>query len=188
MNSLLFVVGPPGSGKTTLTKEIEDACPRTSILNAGDCWRRIADSHSRHSSAVQVAISRGEAIPDRVFLLVHKLFFRNSRGCQFKIIDGNPFSLRQIDSIIKAYCTQIPHSPDTCAVVLDAENDECMRRMKARGRKNETAAQFRLRLKLYDQQQRVVINKAISTGVFSRSIRITGLHYSSRDIFGALGI
>jgi adenylate kinase len=170
LGTLLFLVGPPGSGKSTLANAVETHVPSTTVLRAGECWRQIAASGNRFAASVSGAMQQQKEIPSRVFILAHKLFFRHQIGTQRIIVDGSPYSTAQVEQVLEAYRSQRGHAPRALAAILDTGDDECLRRMRARGRADDTETSIRQRLEVYNKQQRPIIEEAVRKGLVDRLI------------------
>lgn len=171
VGTLLFLVGPPGSGKSTLAKAFETHFDSTAVLRAGDCWRKIAAGEGRFASAVEGAMRRQEPIPPRVFTLAHRLFFRRHRT-QRVLVDGNPYSTAQVEQVLEAYRSQCGHAPRALVAILNVSDDECLRRMRERGRSDDEEANMRQRLAIYHLQQRSVVEAAVRQGLVSDPIML----------------
>lgn len=173
VGSLVFLVGPPGSGKSTLAGLLEAQHPSTAVLRAGDYWRHIAAGTSRFATEVRTALELHEPIPPRVFMLAHRLFFRKHRAARLVVVEGTPFSVEQIITILAAYRAHHYRAPVPLVAKLLVGDTECWRRMRARGRSDDTDTAIAHRLAVYHRQQEPAIGEAVRQGLLQTPLLLS---------------
>jgi adenylate kinase family enzyme len=68
------------------------------------------------------------------------------------------------------------------AAIMDVDDEECAKRMRARRRTDDTEAVIQQRLAFYDREQRTVIDEALRTGLFQSLIVLK----RSEDVIGRI--
>jgi len=95
----LIILGPPGSGKGTYSKELEKILGITRI-STGDIFRREIEKKTRIGRMVEKLISEGKLAPDDLTI---KIVFNELKkiGKKDFILDGFPRTVKQAEALEK---------------------------------------------------------------------------------------
>lgn len=120
----IHVVGPPGSGKTTISKALS-ARLSLPIIHSGDVAREMA----QRDSSVRMALSSGRMAPPSK-MDFH--FLRSVKSLRIRhIIDGYPRYLQQLmDLVVLADGIEV-------VVIVNCRREVCLARMQERQRDDE---------------------------------------------------
>ena len=91
---IAFVAGPPGAGKTTVTRGYQENHPSTEEFGAGDLVRGIAAGRvsSKYSAVLRQTLGEGRPIPDNVFsAVISERISRVDDTADLLMITGFPY-------------------------------------------------------------------------------------------------
>lgn len=146
---MILFVGPPGSGKSV----------QGQLLSARNGWRWISAGQllrdARDSTAFE-QMKKGEMVDNDV---VNKLVgeaIRRGKDIEHMVLDGYPRQLVQAEWLVD----ELPkHERSIAAViVLNVPDEEIARRLKIRGRLDDTAEVIAARTKLYQQETQPILD------------------------------
>ena len=147
----VFVVGPPGAGKGTVSQSIMDKYGYEH-LSSGDLLRAEIARGSKVGTKIDRLSKNGQLVPDDVTLKVLKRAMDKSTSSKF-LVDGFPRTMAQA----KAYEREI----GPCKFVLHVTADEavCRSRLLDRNSKkdDDTAGAFFKRMKTYREKTMPVV-------------------------------
>ena len=172
MNSVVFVVGPPGGGKTTLAMTLAKHIPEACHFAAGRCWQRFATKPGALGRLVAETLESEKPIEDALFLRVHRLFFKRNRRQKVFVIDGNPFGPWQVELIMAAYEQAIGQDVYRAALVLEGTPAECQTRMAERQRCGEDTSRIEQRIRSYFDGQLEVMEHMVLGNCFDGTLRV----------------
>ena len=162
MNVIIF--GPPGVGKGTQSKRIQEAYGLCHV-STGDILRREIAKKSKTGLEAEQHVTRGEMVPDELIIRLVKRRLANDVQCQRNgwLLDGLPRTARQANAMVLAGLT--PHH----ILVLDADDATVSERVLRRardashsGRKvraDDNAQTVRTRLREYHSNRNAVLNE-----------------------------
>ena len=110
MNVIIF--GPPGVGKGTQSKRIQEAYGLCHV-STGDILRREIAKKSRTGLQAEQHVTRGEMVPDELIIRLVKRRLASDAQCQRNgwLLDGFPRTLAQARSLSDAGLVPDDHEP-----------------------------------------------------------------------------
>ena len=149
-------LGVSGSGKGTQTARLLKALPRGVNLSTGRVFRRFARKPSVVGRFVERVIERGGIMPywGPAYVWLNA-FFERLRGDEHLIFDGAPRLVkeaRMMDDFMRDVGRPLP-----MAIYLVLHESEAMRRLLARGRKDDTPSAIHRRFVWFRKHVRPVI-------------------------------
>ncbi len=143
----LILLGPPGAGKGTQAERI---CAQHEILHlsTGDLLRAAVAAETELGVDAKGFMDRGELVPDELVLslLVERLESAEARAGY--LLDGFPRNVSQA----KALAGKIGDDAIEAVLHLKLDDEEIVRRLLSRGRKDDTEPVIRNRLKVYREE------------------------------------
>ncbi len=127
----LIIFGPPGSGKGTQAKTIEEKFDLTHI-STGDLFRYEISNKTPLGIKAQEYMDQGILVPDEVTIGMLENKLDQSQNPHGYILDGFPRTIAQaeaLDAILEKRNTQITH-----LLALDVPDDEIVNRLLERGK------------------------------------------------------
>ena len=125
----VIIFGPPGVGKGTQSKRIEEAYGLCHV-STGDILRREIAKKSKTGLEAERYVSQGKMVPDELIIRLVKRRLANDAQCQRNgwLLDGFPRTARQANAMVLAGLT--PHH----ILVLDAADATVRERVLGRAR------------------------------------------------------
>lgn len=144
----ILIIGPQGSGKTTQAKILADKFNLCHI-SSGDLARQIASQETEIGRQFKQSLDRGEMVDDSV--LAHLIKAKiDSRECIHGfVMDGYPRRMSQVQAF--------DPKPDY-VFYIDVSDKTSWHRLKGRGREDDTPELLAIRLKLYHERTKPVID------------------------------
>lgn len=139
---VIIVMGPQGSGKTTQAEKIADTfgIPH---LESGEIFREIAKQDTDLGKRVSEALASGQLVnKEDADAVIHEMLMK-AKYHNHVVIDGFPRDLDQAERY---------HEEIDWVFYLDVNEDECIERLKDRGRADDTPEVIRERLRLYRER------------------------------------
>lgn len=158
---MILFVGPPGSGKSV----------QGQLLSARNGWRWISAGQllrdARDSTAFE-QMKRGEMVDNNVVNQLVGDAIRRGKDIDHMVLDGYPRQLVQAKWLVD----ELPkHERSIAAViVLNVPDEEIARRLKIRGRLDDTAEVIAARTKLYQQETQPILDYYRSLDVPVRDV------------------
>ena len=160
----MILLGAPGVGKGT---QAELLCRRHGWrhLATGDLLRAAVKAGTSLGSRAEAIMARGDLVDDTVILgLIEEEMER--AGSEGVVLDGFPRTLAQaegLDALLKKRGEVLNR-----VILLTASEEEVARRMKARGRPDDTAETVRHRLQVYEKSTEPLVRYYEPKGVLRR--------------------
>ena len=138
MNVIIF--GPPGVGKGTQSKRIQEAYGLCHV-STGDILRREIAKKSRTGLQAEQHVTRGEMVPDELIIRLVKRRLASDTQCQRNgwLLDGFPRTAAQAEEMDRLFLL-----PDKC-VILDVPKDVLVERVTGRRTDPETGKIYHLK-------------------------------------------
>lgn len=144
----LILVGAPGSGKGTQAKLLSERL-HLAHIGTGDILRDAVSHGTPTGKLAEPYVVSGRLVPDDlVNEVVADRFRRDDRPERF-LLDGYPRTVAQaaaLDAVLRQQFLDL-----TAVIYLKVDDDEIIRRLKARGRADDQVETVRKRLNEYCQ-------------------------------------
>lgn len=98
MSKVLLIIGAPGSGKGTISGELEKKMSLKAI-STGECLRREIKSGSEKGKHIKSLIGRGEFVSDEIVREVVFNFLNIEHETKYIMFDGYPRNVSQVDDL-----------------------------------------------------------------------------------------
>ena len=158
----IIFIGPQGSGKGTQVEQLlkhlkaTDHAPIVHV-QTGQGFRALREEGGYTAERVVDLIDHGELVPDFITnaFVVDQLRVEMTEAAHI-VMDGFPRNLSQaqfIDDVLAFYMRN-----EVMVIHLDTEESVVIKRMKARGRKDDTDEGIAERLRLYKEMTEPVLN------------------------------
>ena len=164
----LILLGPPGAGKGTQSKRLEDKFA-TVQLSTGDMLRAAIASGSQLGQRVDGIMASGALVSDDIVIELIAERLDEAQAAGGAIFDGFPRTLAQakaLDTLLESRDLKVDS-----VVRLIVDNDELVDRMAKRsaeqGRADDTVEAFKTRLAVYEEQTAPLIPYYKDKGVLN---------------------
>ena len=142
----MILIGPPGSGKGTQAGLINQFFKATHI-STGELLRQEVKQGTELGKQAQVYMQAGQLVPDDIML---KMVDNKLAGEESFILDGFPRSQAQAAHLDETLARL--GKPLTAVANLLVDDEIVVKRLKERGRQDDTEEIIRNRLKVYHEQ------------------------------------
>ena len=158
---MIIFVGPPGSGKSV----------QGQLLTARNGWRWISAGQLLRDSKDPEAyahMTKGEMVDTNLVNRLVSNAISRGKDIEHLVLDGYPRELQQAEWLVK----ELPHHGRDIAavVVLNVPDEEISRRLKLRGRLDDTEEVVASRTKLYNEETQPVLEYFRNLGVAVRDV------------------
>lgn len=159
----MILTGPPGGGKGTQADLIKQFFKGTTHLSTGELLRQQVKEGTELGKQAQVYMQKGELVPDSIILAMvdEKLAQEESF-----ILDGFPRSTAQAQHLDETLARL--GKPLTAVANLQVDDEIVVKRLKERGRQDDTEEIIRNRLKVYHEQTEPVIGHYQAQGLLEQ--------------------
>ncbi len=166
----LVLVGPPGAGKGTQAEFISAhfAIPH---ISTGDIFRANLSAGTPLGLEAKGYMDKGDLVPDSLTTAMVKDRLQQGDVATGFLLDGYPRTTGQaaaLDEILREINT-----PLDVVLEMQADEDEIVTRLLARGRSDDSEEVIRHRLKVYAEQTAPIISYYHNAGIL-RSINGLG--------------
>ena len=142
----MILIGPPGSGKGTQANLIKQFF-KAPHISTGELLRQEVKQGTELGKQAQVYMQAGQLVPDEIML---KMVDNKLAGEESFILDGFPRSKAQADHLDQTLARL--GKPLTAVANLMVDDEIVVKRLKERGRQDDTEEIIRNRLKVYHEQ------------------------------------
>lgn len=158
---MILFVGPPGSGKSV----------QGQLLSARNEWRWISAGQllrDAKNTEVFERMEKGEMVSNEIVNDLMGEAIKRAKDIDHVVLDGFPRQLEQAKWLVE----ELPkHERSIAAViVLHVPEEEISRRLKIRGRLDDTAEVIAARTKLYSDETEPVLEYYRSLGIPVRDV------------------
>lgn len=145
----LIILGPPGAGKGTQSILVAEKL-KLKHLSTGEILRQAVTDGTELGLKAKEVMDSGNLVSDEIMIGIIKDAISGEDAKKGFILDGFPRTLeqaRELDKIMDSL------GYDTLRVInITLDDEELMRRMLGRGRKDDTEETIKNRLKVYKEQ------------------------------------
>lgn len=145
----LIILGPPGAGKGTQSILVAEKL-KLKHLSTGEILRQAVTDGTELGLKAKEVMDSGNLVSDEIMIGIIKDAISGEDAKKGFILDGFPRTLeqaRELDKIMESL------GYDTLRVInITLDDEELMRRMLGRGRKDDTEETIKNRLKVYKEQ------------------------------------
>ena len=145
----LVFIGPPGVGKGTQSERLVSHLGIIH-LSTGEMLRQACDEHSELGRKADKFMESGQLVPDELMLELVSQRLQAPDCRAGYLLDGFPRTLGQAASLDKSLAEH--GTPLDLVLELTADAEELVRRLAARGRKDDQPEIVRRRLEEYERQ------------------------------------
>lgn len=147
----MVLVGPPGSGKGTQA-HILSVAYQVPHISTGDLLRQEVAQGTPLGKEAEKYMNAGQLVPDSIILQVVDNRLEKENGF---ILDGFPRSTPQAEHLDETLARL--GKPLHTVSLLEVDDEVIVKRLLARGRKDDTEEVIRARLKVYHEQTEPVL-------------------------------
>jgi adenylate kinase len=179
-------MGPPGAGKGTqgelLARRLD--IPRYST---GDILRQALREGTPLGLEAKKFMHAGELVPDEVILGIIGEALGHDESAQGFLLDGFPRTVAQAEGLSELLAEK---GLDLDAIVnLSVDDEEIMKRLSTRGRKDDLVETIRRRLEIYRADTKPLLDWYAGHGVRILSVEGVGdIDEIQADILGCLAL
>jgi adenylate kinase len=178
----LILFGIQGAGKGTQAKALAERYSLY-IFETGAQLRNIMKGKSVLGQTVREIVQRGDLVPNEIVMKIVEHFLYDISPSNFVLFDGIPRSLLQKET----FDLLLREKKRTAkGIFLEVPKNEVMKRMKDRGREDDTNEVIERRIKNYEDETLPVIQAYKEEGKILRINGFQPLEDVSKDIFCAL--
>jgi adenylate kinase len=183
----IILIGRSGSGKGTQAELLQKKSSNLYYLATGDLFRDLAKSESDTGKRIKKILDEGGLPMDDLAttMWMHNLAYNLKEG-QGLLADGFPRRLPEAKSL-DAFLEFLGRASYTYFILIDISDKEAFRRLKARGRADDTDEAIRGRMNYYGERVVEVVEYYKARGrltVINGEQSIEDVH---KDIMKALG-
>lgn len=156
-NTVIFVLGGPGSGKGTQCSELKKNHGFIHV-STGDLLREAKDGDGPNAKYIADTMANGDLVKSDILVEIIAERFKKSKGEKF-LLDGFPRSQENIDSWMKIIGTTV-ETP--LALYFNCSNEtmktRILERSKTSGRADDNEEAIINRLKVFEQQTMPILD------------------------------
>jgi adenylate kinase len=155
----IILVGPPGAGKGTQAKLLEETLGLTQV-STGDLFRFNLKNETELGKLAKTYMDRGELVPDEITVAMVEDRLLRDDCAGGAILDGFPRTLAQaeaLDELLAKLGGQINIVP-SIVVDQDVLVERLLNRALMEGRADDNEETIRTRMKVYEDQTKPLLD------------------------------
>jgi adenylate kinase len=155
----IILVGPPGAGKGTQAKLLEETLGLTQV-STGDLFRFNLKNETELGKLAKTYMDRGELVPDEITVAMVEDRLLRDDCAGGAILDGFPRTLAQaeaLDELLAKLGGQINIVP-SIVVDQDVLVERLLNRALVEGRADDNEETIRTRMKVYEDQTKPLLD------------------------------
>lgn len=161
----LILFGPPGAGKGTQAKLLEESLGIPQ-LSTGDMFRNAIRNQTPLGVKVKSILDSGKLVSDEVVVEMVAETIEKEEFHRGYILDGFPRTVAQaeaFDSLLEKKGEKVD-----AFVAMEVPEDELVNRLvnRGQGREDDTPEKIKVRLKVYEDETAPVMNHYKSKGLY----------------------
>lgn len=172
----IIIMGPPGSGKSTQAKLLAEFLS-VPCLEAGDLLYYLSQENSERGRKIKEAMETGSLVEGRLTVDIISEQLKSPSYKNGVVIDGFPRSLSQARDF---------QFPQDMVIYVDVSDEENMKRLLKRERKDDTPELIKKRLEIYHHQTEPVLEFYRQKGILLAVWGERPIEEIHQDILGRL--
>ncbi|HLQ85722.1 MAG TPA: adenylate kinase [Salinisphaeraceae bacterium] len=179
----IVLLGAPGTGKGTQSEKLVAAYGVPQI-STGDLLRQAVADKTELGQKAKVAMDAGELVSDDIVIGMIRERLAEEDTAQGFILDGFPRSLAQAEALDDLL--QQLQRPLQRVIHLQADDEEIVQRLMARGRADDSEETIRNRLQVFEQQTRPLVDYYERQGLLATVVGVGDIDVIFERIQAAL--
>lgn len=155
----VILIGPPGAGKGTQAKLLEQSTGLPQV-STGDLFRYNLKHETELGKLARTYMDKGELVPDSVTIAMVEARLAQPDAAEGAILDGFPRTIAQAEALdellaqLGGEITSVPH------IVVDREElvQRLLKRAQIEGRVDDSEDTIRTRMRVYQEQTKPLLD------------------------------
>lgn len=154
---VIFIIGPPGSGKGTHCKLLTQIYPEFHHISIGDLVRAKSIIDTEFSKMANQLIKDGKLLPSEIVIQLIKDEMNNNHNKSVFLLDGYPRNKENIE----CWNTHMSDIIVSLVIVLDCDEETLLKRILGRkeNRLDDNVESFKKRMIMYHNETEKIIDE-----------------------------